>query len=307
LVTGGSGFIGSHIVEKLISLNAKVTIVDNFTGSTIQNLKNVEGKYTLIKGDITNLSTVNAIKKMDIIFNEAVVSVFHSYKTPIRALEVNGGGIINILEFARKNDSKIIHASTGSVYGQPIELPIKESHPLNPSTPYGVSKLAAELYCNMYHSVYDLDVCCLRYFAVYGPRQRIKHAGVMPSFITRLLQDKPLIIYGNGKQTRDFTNVSDVVQANLLAGTCSEVKGEKFNIATGVKETSITELGELIGQLMNKKASFKYEPKREGDIRRTLADITKAKKILKYKPRVNLNDGLKELITHVSKWKNLDL
>jgi len=227
LVTGGAGFIGSHIVETLVSFGAKVIVIDDLSFGNLENLAEVDGKYEFIKGSISQKNVFEEIPKMDIIFNEAALSLFHSFKDPIRDLAVNTGGMINILELARRFNSKVIQASTGSVYGNPIKIPVSENHPLNPISPYGCSKLAAEIYCDMYHRIYGLDVCCLRYFNVYGPRQRIgEETGVIPIFVSRALNDQPFTIYGDGTQTRDFLHVKDVVRANLLAAISDSMKGQ---------------------------------------------------------------------------------
>ena len=228
LVTGGAGFIGSHLVEALVALEANVIVIDDLSTGTLENLRDVNGKFKFIKGDISQETVLKNLPKIDIIFNEAALSLSQSFKDPLRNLVVNAGGIINILDLARRFDSKVIHASTGSVYGNPVKIPISEDHPLNPVSPYGCSKLAAEVYCDMFYRIYGLDVCCLRYFNVYGPRQRIgEETGVIPIFVEQALKGQPFTIHGDGSQTRDFLHVKDVVRANLLAAVSDTVKGQK--------------------------------------------------------------------------------
>jgi len=297
LVTGGAGFIGSHIVEALVSLGAEVIVIDDLSFGNLENLTEVHGKYKFIKGDVSQKCIFEEIPKVDIIFNEAALSLSNSFKDPIRDLVVNAGGMINIMEVARRFDSKVIQASTGSVYGNPIKIPITEDHPLNPISPYGCSKLAAEVYCDMYYRIYDLNVCCLRYFNVYGPRQRIgEETGVIPIFVSRALNDQPFTIYGDGTQTRDFLHVKDVVRANLLAAISDSMKGQKVNIGGGGPEITILELAHLIAKLMGKQARFIFKDPKPGDIRRLVADISKAKVLMQYEPQISLHQGLKEYI-----------
>lgn len=297
LVTGGAGFIGSHIVEALVSFGAEVTIIDDFSTGSIENLVSVLGKCKVIEGDISYKSALEGIGKVDIIFNEGAVSLLQSFKDPVRDLSVNAGGTVNVLELARRFDIKVIHASTGTVYGNPTKIPISEDHPLHPISPYGVSKLAAEFYCNMYNKTYNLDVCCLRYFNVYGPRQRIsEETGVIPIFVSRALSNEPLTIHGDGMQTRDFLYVTDVVRANLLAAVSGNVKGQKMNIGGEGVETTILELAHLIGKLVGKEVTLIFNNPKPGDIRRLAADISKAKTLIHYEPQISLEQGLKKCI-----------
>lgn len=297
LVTGGAGFIGSHIVEALVSFGAEVTIIDDFSTGSTENLVSVLGKCKVIKGDISHKSALERIGKVDIIFNEGAVSLLQSFKDPVRDLLVNAGGILNVLELARRFDTKVIHASTGSVYGNPTKVPVSEEHSLHPISPYGVSKLAAELYCDMYSETYNLDVCCLRYFNVYGSRQRIsEETGVIPIFVSRALSNEPLTIHGDGMQTRDFLYVTDIIRANLLAAVSGNVKGQKINIGSEGVETTILELAHLTGKLVGKEVTLTFNDPKPGDIRRLVADISKAKALIHYKPQISLEQGLKKYI-----------
>lgn len=297
LVTGGAGFIGSHLVETLVLLGAKAIILDDFTTGKIENIARVRDDCKIIAGDISNSETVKEIGKVDLIFNEAAVSLLHSFRKPVRDLLVNAGGLINLLELARRFDCKIIHGSTGSIYGNPIRIPISEDHPLNPISPYGISKLAAEFYCDVYSKTYDIDVCCLRYFNVYGPRQRIgEETGVVPIFVTRLFNNQELLINGDGKQTRDFVYVKDVVKANLLAALAENIGGQKMNIGGRGFEISIVDLAHMIAGLAKKELNLRFGNPKPGDITRLVADISKAKSLIDYEPKFSLEQGLKNYI-----------
>lgn len=300
LVTGGAGFIGSHLVQALVNCHAEVTVVDNFSTGKLENLASVSKKLELIEGDIRKMDTLQQVGKVDIIFNEAAVSLLKSFKDPFSDLRTNVGGLINILEISRRYDAKLIHASTGSVYGNPKRIPIDEEHPLHPISPYGVSKLSAELYCKLYFELYGIDVTCLRYFNVYGPRQIIgEETGVIPIFVLRVLSGEPLTIFGNGLQTRDFLHVSDCVKANLLVAMSEDVKGLTINVGGKGDEIRILDLAYLVMKLSNKKTPIVFKDPKPGDIRRLVADISRAKTLLGYEPEVTLEQGLLDYIKYL--------
>lgn len=300
LVTGGAGFIGSHLVEELVSMGSLVTVLDNLSSGTRNNITKIRNEIEFIEGDLNKTFVSSIENKYDVIFNEAAVSLLKSFEDPHYDLNTNAGGIIHLLNLCRNTSIKLVHASTGSVYGQPKYIPIDEAHPVNPVSPYGVSKLAAEFYCNLYHSLYDVDVVCLRYFNVYGPRQRIgEETGVVPIFAQRILNREPLIIFGDGLQTRDFLHVSDCVNANLLAGSSSNVKGTILNIGGPGEETSIRELAEKLMDFTGNEVPIHYKDKKPGDINRLVADSTKAKKLIGYESKVNLDDGLRDYINYL--------
>lgn len=235
LVIGGAGFIGSHIAEHLLALGARVIVIDDLSNGKTTNLPPANDSFEMIQGDVQAFD-FNSLGKVDGVFNEAARALIPSFKDPVTDLSVNAGGTIRVLEYARKHDVKVIQASSGSVYGNPIKIPISEDHPLNPISPYGVSKLASEFYCSMYHREYGLNVVALRYFNVYGSRQTAsEEMGVIPIFVRRALQRQPLRIFGDGRQTRDFLNVEDVVSANLLAFKSSGSGGQIMNIGEGEK------------------------------------------------------------------------
>ena len=300
VVTGGCGFIGSHLVEALVGLKAHVVVIDNLTSGNVENIRSVLSNVRLIKGDIRKTETIEEVGRFDIVFNEAATSLIPSFRNPLSDLYVNAGGTINLLEIVRKYDVKVIHASSGSVYGNPIKIPINEEHPVNPISPYGVSKLAAEFYCRLYFQLYNIDVTCLRYFNVYGPRQRVsEETGVIPIFVSRVLSGESLTIFGDGFQTRDFLHVSDCVRANLLAAVSASVKGLAINVGGKGDEVRILDLAYLVIKLLDEEVPIIFGDAKSGDIRRLVADISRAKTLLGYEPEVTLEQGLSDYIRYL--------
>lgn len=302
LVTGGAGFIGSHIVDRLLKEGFQVTVIDNLSTGRRENIAYHENRknFNFIKSDIRNAALIKKIiKDVDAVFHEAaLVSVPRSVENPLLTNEVNVSGTLNLLEACRDaNVKRFIHASSSSVYGETETLPKHEKLTPQPISPYAVSKLAAEKYVKVYYEVYGLNTVCLRYFNVYGPRQTYgPYSGVITIFINRLLKNEPPIIYGDGKQTRDFTFIQDVVEANLLSLSRKRAIGEVFNIATG-NQTTINQLAAMLQQVVDK-TNFKpvYADLRPGDIKHSYADITKAKKLLQYNPKISLKNGLTQLV-----------
>jgi nucleoside-diphosphate-sugar epimerase len=302
LVTGGAGFIGSHIVDRLLDQNFDVLVIDNFTTGHHNNLVHRRTKNLhIIKGDIRNFEDVKlAMKDADVVFHEAaIVSPVLSVKNPVLTDEVNVRGTLNLLIAARKLGVKrFIFASSAAVYGDVPFVHKKEDMIPAPTSPYGVSKLAAESYVQLFYKLYGIKTISLRYFNVYGPRQVIgsaaAHASVIPIFTDKLSQDMPLPIYGDGMQTRDFVYVKDVVEANMLALKCDEGVGEVFNIGSGTRVT-INQIAELLKGIANKKnLANSYLPQRPTDIRHGYADISKAMRVLGYVPRFSIRKGLRE-------------
>lgn len=301
VVTGGAGFIGSHLVDRLIVEGYEVIVLDNLSTGKIENVQHHlnNQKFNLVKGDVQNSRDVNkAIKDADIVFHlAAFVNVPLSIENPMLANSVNMRGTLNLLQASlKKNIARFIYVSTCAVYGEACYLPISEEHPTAPLSPYGISKLAAEQYCKVFNRTFGLKTVCLRYFNVYGPRQfKGPYGAVITHFIDRLRENEPPIIYGNGEQTRDFLYVEDAVEACMLSLSSENCVGEVINIGTGIK-TTINELANLLIKLM-KKAHIApiYAAPRKEDIEHSYANISKAQKMLGYKPKVILEQGVKKI------------
>jgi len=298
LVVGGAGFIGSHIAEGLLALGGQVVVLDDLSNGKSANLAGSKGPLELVQGDVRTFD-FDSLGKLDGVFNEAARALLPSFVDPVTDMMVNAGGAIRLLEYARKHDVKFVHASSGSVYGNPTKIPISEDHPLNPISPYGVSKLTSELYCSMYFRNYGLDVVALRYFNVYGPRQTVnEEMGVIPIFVSRALRKQPLRIFGDGKQTRDFLNVRDVVAANLLAYGSTRSAGQIMNIGGGGDEVSIEALAIMVMKACGYEAPLVYAEPKPGDIRRLVSDNSMAKEVIGYEPSVSLEVGLREYVQY---------
>ena len=298
LVTGGAGFIGSHLVDELLKMDCDVAVLDNLSTGHLSNLKHVEKHITFYKGDIRDKDIlVRTSKDCDIIFHQAaVVSVPQTVDNPVDSAMVNDLGTLLVLETARKNNvSRVVLASSCAVYGDNPEIPKHENMRPKPQSPYAVQKLTGEFYANLYFELYGLETVCLRYFNVYGPRQdpRSPYSGVISIFMTKASTKKTPVIYGDGKQFRDFIFVKDVVKANLLAANGSKAKGEIFNLGIG-RYVCISELWEMICKLTEHKIEPKYEPFRPGDVRESVANIDHAKKTLGFEPEYSFEQGLKE-------------
>ena len=302
LVTGGAGFIGSHIAERLVEKN-EVVVVDDLSTGKINNIKNLLSNKNLkfFNRSILNLNFLLKITEgVDYIFHQAAIpSVTRSIENPVKSTKVNVEGTLNVLMCAMKNDvKKVVYASSSSVYGETPKLPKIETMNPKPISPYSLSKLVGEYYCNIFREIYGVDTVSLRYFNVYGPRQNpsSKYSAVIPKFIFNAPLNKPLCIYGDGKQTRDFTFVGDVVGANLLA-----LRGSgTYNIACG-KRVSVNDLARKVIELTNSDSKIIHSEPRKGDIRHSLADIGKARKDMDYSPKYSLEMGLKESIKGVGK------
>ncbi len=297
LVTGGAGFIGSHTVELLLKEGYEVKILDNLCSGKKENISSILDRVKLIIGDIRDKDVLrNAIKDSQYIIHlAAVVSVDEAIENPIKTFEVNSQATVQLLEFARIFDiDKVVYASSTAVYGEPIDIPLREDHPTRPINPYGAAKLAGESAMEAYNKTYALSTISLRYFNVYGPRMRGgQYAGVISKFLEAARIDEELKIYGDGNQTRDFIHVYDVANANKIALESHEVG--VFNIGTG-KETKIIDLANLIIRLMGSRSRVLFVEPRPGDIYRSVADITKARRILHWEPKISLEEGLKSLI-----------
>jgi len=303
LVTGGAGFIGSHIADALVKQGKKVRVLDNFSTGKIENLKGILNKISLIRGDIKDKRTVKkSIKGVKYVLHQAALhSVPKSFDDPESFNAVNITGTLNLLLAAREAGvQRFVFASSGSVYGEPKRFPEQESFIPHPISPYAATKLMGEVYCRLFWEYYKLPTISLRYFNVFGPRQSMenKYAVVVPKFIISLLTNQSPPIYGDGKQSRDFTYINNVVQANMLSLKAKPASfGKVFNIACGRSYTILELLG-LLNKLTGKNIDPIFNMPRQGDIRYTLADISRVRKYLNYKPNVAFKDGLKYSIEY---------
>ena len=299
-VTGGAGFIGSHLVDALLNEGCKVTILDNLTSGSLRNIEGhlANSNALLVKGDVRDIRNIKeALTKVDTIFHlAAITSVPYSIKNPTTTDQVNAKGTKNLLEAgASIGIKRFINVSSCAVYGDPRYLPVDEDHPINPKSPYAESKIMAEKYCEEFQKKYGLETVTLRLFNVFGSRQGSnEYSGVITRFITEIRQGRPPIIYGDGEQTRDFVHVSDVVQALLLSMNSNKAIGQIFNIGSG-KSVTIRQLCQLLLRIHKAEIMPIYKEPRLGDVRHSCAKIEKAHEILGYEPKVSLAEGLENL------------
>ncbi|MGA1841911.1 MAG: SDR family oxidoreductase [bacterium] len=300
LVTGGAGFIGSNIVEALIEKGERVRVVDNFSTGKIENIAPFMEKIEFMEADILDMKAMNdACKGIDYVLHQAALpSVPRSVTDPISSNSTNVDGTVNILWAAKEAGVKrVVYASSSSAYGNTPILPKKEDMPADPLSPYAISKYAGELYAKIFYQIYGLSTVSLRYFNVFGPRQDpgSQYAAVIPKFINSLIIGIPPVIFGDGEQSRDFTFVKNVVQANILAAHAEEASGHVFNIACGERIT-LNQLVKKLQGILNSPLDPIYTDPRPGDVKHSLADISKAEGILNYKPIYNTEDGLRETV-----------
>jgi len=312
LVTGAAGFIGSNLTYELLKLEANVIGIDNLFNGRIENLEEIlENKFfKFLKGDIRDFNFLLEIfKDIDIIYHEAAfTSVPQSILMPESCNDINVNGTLNILNAARKMDvEKIIYASSSAVYGDTPSLPKKEDMPRIPISPYGVSKMTCEAYMQAFHHVYGMKTVSLRYFNVFGPRQKDSpYSGVIAIWLGRIIDNKDIIIFGDGEQSRDFTYVKDVIQSNLLAAE-HDIPGEIINIGAG-SPIKLTELAYLMLKLANKEnLKITYSDPRPGDIIHSFADISKAEQLIKFQPKYTQEEGLREYFTWYRNKYNINL
>jgi len=301
LVTGGAGFIGSHLVELLVHEGHSVQVLDNFSAARRGNLAGVWSEIEMVEGDIRDLERVrHAVKGMEVVFHQgARGSVAFSVENPVVSNYINVNGTVNVLVASRDAGvRRVVFASSSSVYGDDPELPKCENSKVNPISPYAITKLVGELYCRTFYQLYGLETFSLRYFNVFGPRQNLatQYTAVIPKFIHNLCLGQRPIIHGDGEQSRDFTYVENVINANLLAATAHQGFGETFNIACG-EATTVNELCRQLAQLIGAKVEPTYVAPRPGDVRHTVADISKAKRVLRYYPVVDWREGLKRTVS----------
>jgi nucleoside-diphosphate-sugar epimerase len=305
LVTGGAGFIGSNLVQGLLREGKSVRVIDNLSTGKLSNLKDLLDKIEFIDGDIRDLSTIKkASKNIKYVFHQAAVpSVPRSVESPVDSHQSNIDGTLNVLLAARdKGVKRVIYAGSSSVYGDTPELPKKEDMKPHPLSPYAVTKLTGEYYCRVFSDVYGLETLTTRYFNVFGPRQNpeSQYAAVIPKFIDAYLKGNPPTVFGDGEQTRDFTFVDNVVYANILCSKAKKTAGEVINIATS-QRISLNELITLLKKITGRDIDPVYTEPRKGDVRHSLADISRAEEMIGYKPIVSLEQGLRKTIQWMQK------
>jgi len=296
LVTGGAGFIGSHIVDALVNKGCRVSVIDNLTTGSLSNLEHIKNRITFYHGDIQDKEILNrAMKECALVFHEAaMVSVPQTVANPFESAMINDIGTLTVLETARKNHVKrVVPASSSAVYGDDPNLPKHENMIPKPLTPYAVQKLTNEYYARIYHDLYGLETVCLRYFNVYGPRQNPSspYSGVISIFMSKAVSKTAPVIYGDGNQYRDLVFVQDVVKANLLAAAAENVSGKVFNVGTE-HITSVNRLWGMICQMADLDIKPEYAPPRAGDIRESLANISYARAALGFEPEYLFKKGL---------------
>jgi UDP-glucose 4-epimerase len=305
LVTGGAGFIGSHLVERLLADGARVRVLDNFSTGARANLgfaPRFRRHLEVLRGDIRTLSVVlRAARGARVIFHQAAMrSVPRSVKDPLGANATNVNGTLNVLEAARRcRVPRVVYASSSSVYGDRPDLPKREDQPPAPVSPYAVSKAAGEQYAAIWTRLYGVETVGLRYFNVFGPRQdpKSEYAAVIPRFILWGLSRRPLEIHGDGTQSRDFTYIDNVVEANILAAKAPGASGEVFNVGCGSR-VSLLEIVAKLEAIVGRRLERRHTPSRAGDVSHTLADVSKAKRLLGYAPLVDFDEGFRRTVEH---------
>lgn len=301
LVTGGAGFIGSNIVEALVRQgNVRTRVIDNFVTGKRENLASVLDKIELIEGDIRDKALMEKVcQDIDVILHQAALrSVPRSVDDPVSTNEVNVTGTLNVLMAALKcKVRRVVYASSSSVYGDTPLLPKKEDHRPEPISPYAVSKLAGEYYCQVFWRIYGLETVSLRYFNVFGPRQDplSEYAAVVPRFILAILKGESPQVHGDGQQSRDFSYIDNIIQANLKAATAPNIAGGVFNVACQERHT-VMEIANTIMEITGRKVEPEFTAPRRGDVRHTLADISRAREALGYHPEVGFREGLEKTV-----------
>jgi UDP-glucose 4-epimerase len=298
LVTGGAGFIGSHIVQTLLARGERVRVLDNFSTGRWENLPEADSRLKVLEGDVRDSALLaRAVQDVETVFHlAAFISVPASLRDPQTCFEVNAAGTVNLLEAARRAGvRKVVISSSSAIYGDSENLPLAEDEPPRPLSPYALSKLVGEHYARFYTRTFGLPVTALRYFNVYGPRQApdSPYAAAIPIFVHCLLQGRPIEIFGDGKQTRDFIFVEDVVRANLLAANCPAADGQVLNICTG-QETHLLGLLETLSETIGRHPQIRFSPPRPGDIYRSVGDPRQAAALLGFQAETSLADGLRQ-------------
>jgi UDP-glucose 4-epimerase len=302
LVTGGAGFIGSHIATALVERGDQVRILDNLSTGHLSNLAHLQGKIEFIEADLNDSAKVNeAVRGVDCVFHDAALaSVPRSVEHPLDTNAACVTGTLNLLDLSRKAGvRRLVYAASSSAYGDQPTSSKRETDLPAPLSPYGAAKLAAEFYCQAFTATYGFETVSIRYFNVFGPRQdpNSQYSAVIPLFITAMLAGRRPTIYGDGGQSRDFTYIANVVHGNLLAADAPNVAGRVFNVANG-RQTSLLELITALNELLGTKIEPIFAPPRVGDVRESLADITQARKHLNYEPQVDFGEGLRRSIAY---------
>jgi UDP-glucose 4-epimerase len=300
LVTGGAGFIGSHLVSALVARGERVRVIDDFSSGKRTNLAHIDGPVQLVEGSILDGETLDrAVAGVELIFHEAAIpSVPRSIAAPVASHQANATGTLLVLEAARRHGVKrVVYAGSSSAYGETPTLPKVETMPTAPLSPYAISKLSGEQYCQVYARVFGVETVVLRYFNVFGPRQdpASQYAAVIPRFVTAALSGRRPVIFGDGSQSRDFCFVENVVEANLLAAAAQGAPGRVFNVACG-EATDLNQVVRLIEEALGVRVEPQYEPSRAGDIKHSLADISAARSVLGYTAPVRFVEGLRRTI-----------
>src|SRR5437899_1194767 len=302
LVTGGAGFIGSNTVDELVQRGHSVVVLDDFSGGKEENLGEIRNKITIIKGSITDLEVVRkAMHEAEFVLHVAArTSVPRSVKDPLETNRTNVEGTLNVLVAAKELKIKrVVFAASSAAYGETAALPKVETMQPQPISPYGVTKYVGELYAQAFLKCYQLETVSLRYFNIFGPRQdpSSPYSGVLARFITLMLRGEQPVIFGDGEQSRDFTYIDNAVEANLLAckAPAAQTAGQVFNVATG-RRVTLNETFKLLQGLTAYTGQPKYGPERGGDIRHSLADISKAEAALGYKPKIDFEEGLRRTV-----------
>jgi nucleoside-diphosphate-sugar epimerase len=300
LVTGGAGFIGSHIVRRLVGQGELVRVVDNLSTGQPIRLKDVRHSIEFVEGDLADERVSDeVVKGVDFVLHQAAVpSVQRSVRDPIGTNRSNVTATLNILESCRKAGvRRFVYAASSSAYGDTEVLPKTEEMKPNPLSPYALQKLVGERYCKLYYDLYGLETVSLRYFNVFGPDQdpHSEYSAVIPKFITKLLAKEPLTVYGDGEQSRDFTYVENVVEANMLASRAIEAPGNVCNIGCRERIT-LNQLIRLLEEIVNVKANVNYTDSKAGDVRNSLADVTLARRLLGYEPKIMVKEGLRRTV-----------
>lgn len=298
LVTGGAGFIGSHLVEDLAGRN-EVAVLDNFSSGSLENLTGVRSQIRIIRGDITNPDDVEAaVQTAEVIFHLAVDCLRASIMDPLKSQLVNDRGTINLLASAREHAiERFIYVSSSEVYGTAQQVPMTEDHPLRPSTPYAAAKLAGEAYTLSFHRTYGLPGIVVRPFNAYGPRAHLAGPSgeVIPKFVVRAMAGKPLNVFGDGLQTRDYTWVEDVARGIRLAAECDDLLGDCVNIARG-QEVRILDLARSVQRILGTTVPIEHHPSRPGDVRRHLAGVLRSRRLFGFVASVDIEEGLERYV-----------